>query len=191
MLAAGGFPYVISIANTSYRLSGSLSVPAGKDGIDVSAANVTIDLNGFSISGLGASTAIGINASLGSASRTTVENGIVTGFIAINSAGIYTNGGIVRNVQANANYDGIITGSGSVISGNTANNNTEYGIYCNGSGCLISGNTLFSNNLGIGGDQTSGFGGNVLKNTTNFLGTTSLGAGNTNLCTTGVISSAC
>jgi parallel beta-helix repeat protein len=101
------------------------------------------------------------------------------------------NGTCLRRYNKQKSQGVLARGSGSVISGNTANNNTEYGIYCNGSGCLISGNTLFSNNLGIGGDQTSGFGGNVLKNTTNFLGTTSLGAGNTNLCTTGVISSAC
>jgi hypothetical protein len=46
VMANGGFPYVIS-ASGSYRLSGGLTVPASTDGINVTAAKVAIDLNGF------------------------------------------------------------------------------------------------------------------------------------------------
>src|SRR5271154_1653611 len=99
VMASGGFPYVISAANTSYRLTGSLSVPAGIDGIDVTASNVTIDLNGFSIKAPGDSgiTVTGINAS--AQSDVTVENGTATGFavgIQVGSASI------VRNMHADA-----------------------------------------------------------------------------------------
>jgi hypothetical protein len=49
--AAGGFPYVISQAG-SYRLTGNLTVPdANTNGIDITVAGVSIDLNGFSIIG--------------------------------------------------------------------------------------------------------------------------------------------
>jgi len=47
--AAGGFPYTISVAG-SYRLSGNLVVPSGTNGIQITASNVTLDLNGFNIS---------------------------------------------------------------------------------------------------------------------------------------------
>jgi parallel beta-helix repeat protein len=178
VLAAGGFPYVISTANTSYRLTGSLTVPAITNGILVKAAGVTIDLNGFSIVAAvtpGSST-FGINASK---SELTVENGMVSGF---GDAGISTaDDGIVRNVHATSNGIGILcSGNACVISGNTANNNTSYGISCSGSGCLASGNTAFGNNTGIVAiDATTGYGGNVLNNTTNVNGGTSLGH---NLC---------
>src|SRR5262245_44146183 len=48
--AAGGFPHTISQPG-SYKLSGNLAVPAGVNGIYISASNVTLDLNGFTISG--------------------------------------------------------------------------------------------------------------------------------------------
>src|SRR5205085_8172012 len=50
VIAAGGFPYTITQPG-SYKLSSNLIVPLGKDGIDINAANVTVDLNGFSIMG--------------------------------------------------------------------------------------------------------------------------------------------
>ena len=185
VMAGSGFPFIISTPNSSYRLTGSLSVPAGVDGIDVTASNVTIDLNGFSITAPGnpGVTITGINASF--QSDVTVENGTATGF----AVGIQVGSvGIVRNMHADANGAGISVGNnsvvagctannstilgawgiicsgGSAISGNTTNANNFYGIKCNGSGCLISGNTANSNgNEGIfANDSTTGYGGNVL-----------------------------
>src|SRR5579859_1332837 len=48
VMAAGGFPYVISQPG-SYKLSGNLEAPAGSNGIVIAASNVTLDLNGFTI----------------------------------------------------------------------------------------------------------------------------------------------
>ncbi len=48
--AAGGFPFKITEAG-SYKLPSSLVVPAETDGIDIQANDVSLDLNGFSISG--------------------------------------------------------------------------------------------------------------------------------------------
>src|SRR4051794_72941 len=45
-----GFPATLSRPG-HYKLSGNLSVPAGVNGIDVTADDVTIDLNGFSMLG--------------------------------------------------------------------------------------------------------------------------------------------
>jgi hypothetical protein len=52
VIAAGGYPYRITQPG-SYRLSGNLTVPAGVSGIEISTDNVTIDLNGFAITGAG------------------------------------------------------------------------------------------------------------------------------------------
>ncbi len=234
VMAAGGFPYTIT-ANGSYRLTGNLTVSAAKDGIDVLANYLTIDLNGFSILGPGNSvtTVTGINAS--ASKGITVENGTVNDFGVGVNVGFF---GIVRNVHADQNGDGIqvgdntvvegctannsttvgfggfgiecskvcaisgntvnggasegivCSGNGCLISGNSASANTNTGIGCLGSACLISSNTLFNNAHGINAfDATTGYGGNVLKNTSNnVLGGTSLG---NNLCTTSGTTSTC
>jgi hypothetical protein len=49
VMAAGGYPYLISQPG-SYKLSGNLVVGAGLNGIEISASNVFLDLNGFNIS---------------------------------------------------------------------------------------------------------------------------------------------
>jgi parallel beta-helix repeat protein len=224
VLAGGGFPYKI-ITSGSYRLTGNLTVSGITDGIDVTANNVTIDLNGFTITGPGgpSTNPVGINES-GGFSGGTVENGSITGF---GGVGVFVGSGIVRNVRSDGNgvgiqgaansviegctanlsslsgapgilcssacvisgntangglFDGIdCPGGGCVISGNTANNNAASGISCGGSGCLISGNTLFLNATGISAkDATTGYRGNVLKNSvSDHNGGTSLG---NNLC---------
>jgi hypothetical protein len=66
--AAGGFPFKITESG-SYKLSGSLVAPAATDGIDIQANDVTLDLNGFSISG--AIVCAGINC--GTQPRTAVS----------------------------------------------------------------------------------------------------------------------
>src|SRR5437660_214759 len=51
VMAAGGFPYIIAQPG-SYRLSGNLVVPnTNTTAIQIDADNVTIDLNGFAITG--------------------------------------------------------------------------------------------------------------------------------------------
>lgn len=87
-----GFPITISTSG-SYKLTSNLVVPAGVDGIQVWASNVTIDLNGFSITGPAscggqspssivctATTTRGINSAGGNIFRLAVRNGSVGGF---------------------------------------------------------------------------------------------------------------
>lgn len=180
-------PYAISTPG-SYRLTGNLTASGGKDAIDVSASNVTIDLNGFTISGSGGGA--GINGNPSSASTppsagTTVENGTITGF----GSGIYQLGGnsTVKNVHADSNEAyGINVGINSVVKDSTANNNSggpgifvsKYtvvegctannnssgdGIQCFGDGCAISGNTANNNNPA--GIECNGNGCVILGNT--------------------------
>jgi parallel beta-helix repeat protein len=173
VLANGGFPYVITTSG-SYRLTGNLTVSStSADAIDVNANDVTIDLNGFSIIGPGGSTS-GNGISAASVVDVTVQNGTITGFGG--SAAIRAGkNSIVRNVHAGSNGNGIVAGSGSVISDNIAHDNSSTGINCNGSGCAISGNTALDNTQGISAnDATTGYEGNVLKNATNVSGGTSM-----------------
>lgn len=92
VMAAGGFPYKITQPG-SYRLSGNLQVTAvNTDAIDIQTSHVTLDLNGFSISGpvictgTGAdlscspfSVGLGISSN-GSWDNIIVRNGSVKGF---------------------------------------------------------------------------------------------------------------
>ncbi len=169
VLSAGGFPYIVS-ASGSYRLTGSLAVPAGTNGISVTANNVTIDMNGFSITGPGSTSGVVNGVGASGIADVTVENGTITG---MGLAIVLGNSGIVRNVHADTNGFGIDVGDNSVvegctannsttnygiecsmgcsISGNTANGNADEGIFCSGSGCQITGNTA-NGNIGVGID---------------------------------------
>jgi hypothetical protein len=168
--AATGYPYKITTGG-SYRLTGNLTVTAAFDAIDVTAADVTIDLNGFSIVGTGGN--FGINAS--GQSDVTVENGAVTGF---------TNGvdvgpsGIVRNVHADWNTGGIFGGNNTVIEGCTANNSTTFnGITC-AAACAISGNTANGNaGAGIVSGNGSVISGNTAFHNTSNVGIDCIGSG--------------
>ncbi len=86
-----GFPVTLSQPG-SYKLMSNLVVPAGVDGIVATVPGVTIDLNGFSITGPGTCTGVpasiscsatgthGITAAIGAVMRLAVRNGQVTGF---------------------------------------------------------------------------------------------------------------
>ena len=80
-----GFPITISQSG-SYRLSSNLSVPSGFNAIVLTAANVTIDLNGFTITTPvqapgGGKTGI-INDLSVAPNGITVRNGNIEGFVA-------------------------------------------------------------------------------------------------------------
>ena len=101
VMAAGGFPYKITQSG-SYKLSGNLVVAASyTDGIDIMANNVSIDLNGFTISGpvtcSGGGSSIhcvgnggyGISGGFPAPNNIAARNGSVVGF----SNGIVLQGG--------------------------------------------------------------------------------------------------
>jgi hypothetical protein len=83
VMAAGGYPYKITKPG-SYRLSGNLTVPSGVNGIQILVSNVTLDLNGFTISGAVTNcagpcfvTGVTVGAVV---SGVVVRNGLITGF---------------------------------------------------------------------------------------------------------------
>lgn len=114
------FPIIINQSG-SYRLSSNLTVPADTNGIVIQADNVTLDLNGFSITGNGSGEGITDN---GTAHKgISVRNGTVVNFhFGINLRS--SNQSDVEQIRAlNNDHAGILVGDSSIVSGNVASGN--------------------------------------------------------------------
>jgi hypothetical protein len=114
---------------------------------------VTVNLNGFVISGLGGtSTGVGIDAS--AATGVIIANGTITGY--------------GTGIKLNSNS--------SVVNLQVYNNNSD-GVAVSGSSCFVS-NSVIAGNSGSGldfADTTSGYLSNVLNNSSNVLNGTNMG----------------
>lgn len=143
--ATGGFPYRITQPG-SYKLSGNL-VSNGKSAIIITAAFVTLDLGGFTISCTACSGVAGI---VSSSVYTTIQNGSVTGFVGPGGRpyGIYFQAadGKVEHVSVVNNDSGIVSDPGVdiTVSNSLALNNFTNGIAGGGIltviNCKVSGN---------------------------------------------------
>jgi hypothetical protein len=148
--AAGGFPYKITEPG-SYKLSGNLA--ASSSVISITADNVTLDLNGFTLSctscGVNSFSIVGVN-STGQSTR--ILNGILMGFP---GGGIIFNNnlGVVDHVTLLGNGVGVQQEGGSLtVTSSTVigNENTAQGIVSGTSGVLMIANSQISNNGGDG-----------------------------------------
>jgi parallel beta-helix repeat protein len=156
-------PFIISQAG-SYYLTGNLSVSSATDGITINADNVTIDLNGFTLTGFGVA-----NSAIYAASdrfNIAIRNGTVRDWgagvnlpLTINSQfenlRLYNNTAnfglrtshtcTIINCVARGNFDGIVTNNASVLKNCVSTNNTSEGIIlgrvCVAADCVTSGNT--------------------------------------------------
>ena len=70
-----GFPVTLSRPG-SYVLTTNLTVPANKDGINITSYDVTLDLNGFRIHGF----SVANNGIVGTLHTATIRNGLVALF---------------------------------------------------------------------------------------------------------------
>lgn len=123
-----GFPVQLN-ASGSYRLTGNLNASGNLNGaIQVNSDDVTIDLNGFTITGGGAGITDGI--SIAGYKNVELRNGTIRGFT---RSGVFTN---------------LFTLYIRVI-GVTAIGNTTYGIDLQGEGNIIDGCTALNNGLGM------------------------------------------
>lgn len=168
-----GFPIIICKSG-SYRLSGNLTISGvNTDGIDITANNVTLDLNGFTISGpvtckIGTPVTCSASGSSSGVSssgyNTTVKNGTVSGMgsygvftastvedVHVQNIGNATGVGIVSygtvtrcTVTVNAG-DGIQGSTASVINLNAISYNAGDGIREFGGGGVASDNTIVLN----------------------------------------------
>lgn len=119
-------PYTISQSG-SYYLTGDLTGVSGQPGISVTASDVTIDLNGFTLIGVPGSTD-GISAAAGP-NRIAVLNGRVRNWGAHGVNLQHAHDGRYERLQTSDNvWVGIYAGSGSIISESTSHHN-GWGIY--------------------------------------------------------------
>jgi hypothetical protein len=160
---AGGFPIKITKSG-GYILTNNLPVGALLvNAINVTASNVSIDLNGFTIAGPGGGTGIGINAA--GVSNVTILNGTVTSMggsgIALGDNGTVHSVRLIGNGGGSSGGDGIVCGVGCLVIG-----------------CIASGNAK-GDGLDFP-DTTSGYQNNVmLGNVTPVAGGTNMGG---NVC---------
>jgi Right handed beta helix region len=155
---APGFPVTITRSG-SYWLDGNLTVPVDKDGIVITASQVTINLMGFTIQGSGGIHGSGISATNGPSSIT-VTNGFITG---MGDQGIFITGSNSRieriTVHGNAN-SGLHLGSRSTVIRSNSSDNGSIGISV-GKNSLIADNVIAENGL----DGIHIVGGTVARNT--------------------------
>jgi len=157
----------------SYYLTTNLVGVSGKNGINIAANCVTLDLNGFALQGgPGGSSAIYI---LGAQTNITVRNGTISGW---GSSGVYLGsvsslnmvferlnvsacwrgidvpgGGVVRDCACETNSTYGIFCFGGIVSGCTADNNGSYGIYVGSgiaSGCSAQNNGTYGISVSAG-----------------------------------------
>ena len=152
---SAGFPVTIDgTAGQSYLLTSDLSVTGVNDQVITMAADgISIDLNGFSLSGPvtctgeGKSidcTASGTGSGVGGSRRAiSVRNGSIIG---VGRFGVHLgDGSEVRNVRIRwAGIKGVVANGDVVISDNTVFENAGIGIECDGS-CAIAGNVSRGN----------------------------------------------
>lgn len=175
-----GFPVTISESG-SYRLSGNLVVPdPSTTAIEITADNVTLDLNGFSIIGPNVCTpnptvctytgagGVGVLAvapsGMVSPANVRVMNGTVRG-MGGHGVRMLGDGTMVERVNAHSNGGpGIVVGDGSVIDSVARMNNLSFGII--GTivrGCIASGNTsgIFIRSGGVAIGNSANWNGGV------------------------------
>ncbi|MBI1818535.1 MAG: right-handed parallel beta-helix repeat-containing protein [Deltaproteobacteria bacterium] len=176
-----GFPVTISQPG-SYRLTGNLTVPnENTTAIQITAENVTIDLNGFAILGPTVCTYTGVGAIPvtcmpagtgrgidGTAAGLAVLNGTVRG---MGAAGIFFQGGSraegVHVVSNGSSGIGGNYGSSNLITHNIAELNGEAGIQAGG-GATVSQNVAAYN--GIRGIDAGGGECTIIGNTATLNG---------------------
>jgi parallel beta-helix repeat protein len=114
----------------SYYLTGNITGVSGKHGIEIASGGVTIDLNGFQLTGVtGALDGIFLSTSAG-LRGIVVKNGTVASWpgTGVNLASVNYSGRI-ENVHANSNGgSGIVGGNAYAISGCSATGNGSHGI---------------------------------------------------------------
>lgn len=134
----------------SYYLTTNLTAGAGQNGITVSTNNVTIDLNGFTLSGSGTDSGWGIYQS-STYKNLRVHNGKVLSWAKGTRGGIRIEGnnGQVEGVKVTKNYWGMSVGYGGMIVNCSAYDNDSYGIAGGLSSSISDCSSFYNANGGI------------------------------------------
>ena len=162
---APGFPVTIS-KEGAYTLTSNLTVPdKHTTAIEITASNVTLDLNGFAILGPG-ELGVGYGIFANNSSNVTVVNGSVRG---MGADAVALRGRLhrVEKVHAKDNGIGILVGHNSLVIGCTAGFNRRYGIYVEHSS-VVRESTAVANEVGIAALSGSSVLGNTIRSNTWF-----------------------
>jgi parallel beta-helix repeat protein len=181
VLRRGGYPYQIKEAG-SYRLSGNLVVSAGANAINITVSNVTLDLNGFTISGPGSSAISGASTPI---SAVSVRNKTISGLNSGVDLGNCTGCSIQQMIIENG-PNGINVGPGARVSSNLITGVTQGFVLGNGIvagvNSTIVGNTVTASTFGIQAASSSTVSGNTVSNSYSVainVGIYSTASGNT------------
>ena len=136
---SGGSSEFLITQPGSYYLTTNVVGVSGENGINISANNVTLDLNGFSVQGIsGVWSGVYIHAGY---TNVTVRDGIISGWGTSSTySGVecYANNVILERLKVSANHYGIYLDSSGVVRDCNCYNNTDIGIQVNAgevSGC--------------------------------------------------------
>ncbi len=118
-------PFTINACG-SYFLADCLTGEAGQNGITITADDVTLDLNGFTLQGVpGSANGVEVQAS----HNVSVINGHVEGWVGDGVLAASVQGGLLSDVQASNNGgSGLVIGIGGLVEGCTAASNGADGI---------------------------------------------------------------
>ena len=158
-----GFPVLIDSAG-SYRLTGNLVAPTDTTGIIVSAADVTLDLNGFSISGSGSGN--GYGAEVTAAANVELRNGTIRDSpdIGVNAGGC-SGCRLIDMRLVDNDFIGAHMGDHSLIRGCTASGNTSVGFMAQTSSSIINNVAHDNGNVGI---FLTGIGGGLIEGNVSY-----------------------
>jgi len=152
---SGDALYIIDKPGSYYLTANVKNVPVAKNGINVEASDVTIDLMGYSLIGAEGLLESDYGIYAASVNNITVINGTVRDF---GDGGIYLGGANnqLKNIKASDNdFRGIYANTSSTITDCTANNNNMCGIQA-GSRCTIANCTANNSTYdGIGAGENS------------------------------------
>jgi len=181
VLERGGYPYRIKEAG-SYRLSGNLVVSGGANAINIAVGNVTLDLNGFTISGPGSSA---ISGGATPITAVSIRNGTISGLSSGVNLGNCTGCSVQQMIIENG-PNGINVGPGAMVRSNLITGLTRGFVLGNGivAGVYstIVGNTVTASTFGIQAASNSTVSGNTVSNSYSVAinaGTYSTVSGNT------------
>lgn len=126
----------------SYYLTGDVTIPAGKNGVVITASNVTLDLNGFSIVGATSQAQHGVQSS--GVKNIVVRNGTLR---SMGGAGVFFDGASCRVEKVSVlacNGSGVyLPGAGCVVEGCLVDTSEGTGVYTGESGvvrdCTVTG----------------------------------------------------
>ena len=124
---SGGSAKFLITQPGSYYLTTNIVGVSSEHGINISANNVTLDLNGFSLQGVsGALDGVYIHAGY---TNVTVRNGSISGWVS-SFGGVedHANNAILEGLNISANANGIVLESSGVVRDCNCNNNFGVGI---------------------------------------------------------------